>query len=84
MMHATPKQADRKIKKRYDLSPESVEFRHEQEKATLEKAVVDYYNSLSDAEVEEQTNWGQFALSEFLTPVPNPADELIGPVPEPS
>jgi hypothetical protein len=39
--------------------------RREQGKAALERAVSDYYASLSQEEAEEQTNWGEFALREF-------------------
>lgn len=89
-MPTTSKRADRKAKKSYTLSPESVAFlealrkrrraasisavleeilqavRRRQERATIEKAVSDYYSSLSDEEVEEQAQWGEFALGEFL------------------
>jgi hypothetical protein len=40
--------------------------RREQERAALDKAVSDYYTSLSHEEAEEQTKWGEFALREFL------------------
>ncbi|MGD0298562.1 MAG: hypothetical protein ABSE86_15770 [Bryobacteraceae bacterium] len=40
-------------------------FRREQGKAALDKAVADYYSSLSQQESEEQTEWGEFALGEF-------------------
>ncbi len=39
--------------------------RREQEKAAVERAVVDYYASLSTQEAEEQVAWGEFALREF-------------------
>ncbi|HUI77830.1 MAG TPA: hypothetical protein VLY24_07925 [Bryobacteraceae bacterium] len=40
-------------------------FRRSQEKLALEKAVTDYYTSLSPADAEEQARWGEFALREF-------------------
>ncbi len=39
--------------------------RRETRNAQLEQSVDDYYSSLSPAEMEEQVNWGKFALSEF-------------------
>jgi hypothetical protein len=39
--------------------------RRESGKAALDRAVSDYYTSLSQVESEEQTNWGEFALREF-------------------
>ncbi|MGA2183087.1 MAG: hypothetical protein ABSH47_08665 [Bryobacteraceae bacterium] len=33
--------------------------------ARVEKAVTDYYDSLSREEAEEQSSWGEFALREF-------------------
>ena len=39
--------------------------RREQGKAALDRAVSDYYSSLSQEESEEQANWGEFALREF-------------------
>jgi len=80
---------DRKAKKSFTLSPESVEFleavykrrraesisavldeilqalRREHERVSLERAVANYYSSLSPEEVTEQAEWGEFALSEF-------------------
>jgi hypothetical protein len=41
--------------------------RREQGKAAVERAVSDYYSSLSSREAEEQANWGEFALGEFPT-----------------
>ena len=88
-MNQTIGKADRKAKKSYTLSPESVEFleatrkkrhaastsaildeilqnvRRENERATIERAVADYYASLSDKQVAEQTEWGDFAEREF-------------------
>lgn len=43
--------------------------RREQERASLERAVASYYDSLSDEEVKEDADWGLFALQQF------PADE---------
>lgn len=31
----------------------------------VDRAVVDYYSSLSSEESEEQARWGKFALDEF-------------------
>ena len=39
--------------------------RREEGKAKVEKAVADYYTSLSREEAEEQSAWGEFALREF-------------------
>ena len=39
--------------------------RREQKHPALERAVSDYYTSLSQNEVEEQISWGEFALREF-------------------
>jgi predicted glycosyltransferase len=39
--------------------------RRQQERAVLEHAVAGYYDSLSGAEAEELTAWGEFALTEF-------------------
>jgi len=88
-MSQTIGKADRKAKKSYTLSPESVEFleatrkkrraastsaileeilqnvRRENERATIERAVADYYSSLSDKQVAEQTEWGDLAEREF-------------------
>jgi len=58
-------------KKRQAVSVSSVleeilqAVRRQQGKATVERAVADYYASLSREEVEEQTHWGDFALREF-------------------
>jgi hypothetical protein len=81
--------ANRKAKKSYTLSPDSVAFlealrknrraasvsaileeilqtaRREQELASVERAVADYYDSLSGEEAMEQSQWGEFALREF-------------------
>lgn len=39
--------------------------RREQEQVALDRAVSDYYTSMSQSEVEEQMSWGEFALYEF-------------------
>jgi hypothetical protein len=39
--------------------------RREHGKAAIERAVSDYYSSLSPQEAEEQANWGEFAMHEF-------------------
>ena len=41
------------------------EVRHEKERASAEKAVSDYYSSLSIGEREERTQWGEFALAQL-------------------
>ena len=88
-MSQTIGKADRKAKKSYTLSPESVEFleasrkkrlaastsaileeilqnvRRENEQAAIERAVADYYTSLSNKQAAEQTEWGDFAEREF-------------------
>jgi hypothetical protein len=86
----TPK-SNRKAKRSYTLSSESINFleavrkksratsisavleeilqyvRRGQERASLERAVASYYDSLSDQEAAEQVQWGEFALREFPT-----------------
>jgi hypothetical protein len=83
--------SERKAKKSYTLSPESVAFleamrkkqraasvsaileeilqevRREHNRATVERAIADYYGSLSAQEVAEQAEWGELALNEFPT-----------------
>jgi hypothetical protein len=39
--------------------------RREHGKAALERAITDYYSSLSPKEVEEQGYWSEFALRQF-------------------
>jgi len=39
--------------------------RRAQERASIERAVVDYYSKLSSEEAAEQVMWGEFALVEF-------------------
>jgi len=80
---------DRKAKKSYTLSPESVAFldamrkkqrassisaileeilqdvRREHDRAAIDRAVADYYGSLTTHEVAEQAEWGEFGLREF-------------------
>jgi hypothetical protein len=41
------------------------DVRREQERASVDRAVADYYSSLSVDELEEQARWGEFALSQF-------------------
>jgi hypothetical protein len=89
MSRTNPKH-DRKTKKSYTLSPESVAFletlqkkrraasvssvleeilaalRREQQREALERSVTEYYGAISDKEAHEQTEWGAFALREFL------------------
>jgi len=58
-------------KKRHAPSVSSIleeivqEARRARGKAAFDKAVSDYYSSLSREEVEEQTGWGELALHEF-------------------
>ena len=89
MSHTRKARTQRKSKKSYTLSPQSIAFleamrkkrhtsstslvleeilqafRRGQEKMEVDKAVVDYYESLSNDETEEQARWAQFALAEF-------------------
>ena len=82
-------QRNRKTKKSYTLSPESVAFlealrkkrsapsvssvldeivqtfQRGQAKKAVERAVADYYASLSAEDFDEQAKWGDFALAEF-------------------
>jgi len=39
--------------------------RRGQEKKAVDKAVTDYYDSLTPEEMEEQSKWAEFALSQF-------------------
>jgi len=89
MLHRTKSKVDRKAKKSFTLSTESVAFleatrknqrapsisavmeeilqavRREQERASVERGVADYYTSLSTEEATERAAWGEFALGEF-------------------
>jgi hypothetical protein len=80
---------DRKTKRSFSLSPESVEFletlrqkeaadsvsavledilqaaRRAQELALVDKAVTDFYSSLSEEDQKEDVRWGEFALTQF-------------------
>ena len=90
-MRRTNAKPDRKTKKSYTLSPESVAFletlqkkrratsvssvleeilaalRREQQREAVERSIKEYYGSISDKEAHEQTEWGAFALREFLS-----------------
>ena len=89
MSNRTLSSPERKAKKSYTLSPESVAFleamrkkqraasisaileeilqgvRRQHDRAAVERAVTDYYGSLSAREIEDQAEWGEFALHEF-------------------
>jgi len=39
--------------------------RRQHQRAAVEQTVTDYYSSLSDAEAEEQSHWGEFALAQL-------------------
>ncbi|MFN7922344.1 MAG: hypothetical protein U0Q16_19735 [Bryobacteraceae bacterium] len=41
------------------------EARRDQERAMLDQATSDYYSSLTDIEVQEQSQWGAFALAQI-------------------
>lgn len=41
------------------------DVRRGEERASVERAVANYYSSLSDDEAAEQEQWGEFALREF-------------------
>jgi len=41
------------------------QVRRASKKMALERAVTEYYGSLSETEVAEQANWGDLALAEF-------------------
>jgi hypothetical protein len=41
------------------------QVREEQDRTSLEKAVADYYTSLTSKEAAELTQWGEFADAEF-------------------
>jgi hypothetical protein len=40
-------------------------FRRGEEKRAMERAIADYYSSLSPEEAGEQVKWGAYALGEF-------------------
>lgn len=40
-------------------------LRREKHRASIDRAVTDYYSSLSDEEVAEHAEWGDFALRQF-------------------
>jgi len=40
-------------------------LRREQERAAVDRAVAEYYSSLSDTEAEEHSRWGDLALAQF-------------------
>lgn len=42
------------------------EFRREHERAAIESATADYYSSLSEKELIEQSAWGDLSLLEFM------------------
>jgi hypothetical protein len=37
----------------------------EQHRGSIDRAIVNYYSSLTDEEVAEQAEWGDFALRQF-------------------
>jgi hypothetical protein len=41
------------------------ESKRETERASIDRAVADYYDSLSTEEATEQTVWAEFAFREF-------------------
>lgn len=81
--------SERKAKKSYTLSPESVAFlealrkkqraasisaileeilqtvRRDHDRAAVDRAVADYYGSLTPEEVSEQAEWGELARREL-------------------
>ena len=90
MTRTAHRQAVRRTKKSYTLSPESVDFletlrkkrrarsisfvlaeilqaaRCEAELATINQSVTAYYDSLSDEEAEDLSEWGEFGLRQLL------------------
>jgi len=90
-MRQTVGKSNRKAKKSFTLSVESVAFpeemrqkssaesisaileeilqavRRDENRAATDRAISEYYRSLSDEEVAEQREWGEFALREFLS-----------------
>ena len=42
-------------------------LRREKHRASIDRAVADYYSSLSHEEVAEQAQWGDFALQQLST-----------------
>jgi hypothetical protein len=88
-MNLTHGKHDRKAKKSYTLSLETVAFlegirkkrqagsvsavledilqdlRREQERASVERSMSDYYSSLADSELEELAQWSEFALAQL-------------------
>ncbi|HEX3685540.1 MAG TPA: hypothetical protein VHU83_23605 [Bryobacteraceae bacterium] len=90
-MNRTNLKQNRKAKRSYTLSPESIDFletlrkkqratsisavleeilqyiRRDQERKAIEREIAKYYDSLSDEEVKEDAQWGEFAMREFPT-----------------
>ena len=88
-MSRTTGKPNRKAKKSFTLSIESVAYleevqkksgagsmsaileeilqaaRREEKRAATDRAMKEYYDSLTDEEVEEQRQWGEFAQREF-------------------
>jgi Arc/MetJ-type ribon-helix-helix transcriptional regulator len=88
-MSLTLGKPDRKAKKSFTLSVESVAFleemrqkgsaesisavleeilqavRREEKRAATDRAMTEYYNSLTDEEVAEERQWGEFARRAF-------------------
>jgi uncharacterized protein YeeX (DUF496 family) len=44
--------------------------RDEEKRSAVEKAIADYYSSLSSDELKEQVEWGELALREFPAELP--------------
>jgi hypothetical protein len=90
-MGQTVDKPNRKAKKSFMLSAESVAFleekrrkgnaesisaileailqavRRQEKRAATDRAITEYYNSLSDEEVAEERQWGEFARRGFLS-----------------
>jgi hypothetical protein len=91
IMDRTTCKRDRKVKKSFTLSSESVAYleevrkkngadsmsaileeilqaaRREEKRAAIDRAMKEYYDSLTDEEVEEERQWGEFAQREFAS-----------------
>jgi uncharacterized membrane-anchored protein YjiN (DUF445 family) len=91
MISRTINKSQRKAKKSFTLSVESVAFleemqkkssaesvsaileeiiqaiRREEQRAATDRAMTDYYDSLSDEEVAEEKQWGEFARRALQT-----------------
>jgi len=67
MSNRTVSKLNRRVKKSDKPSPEAVALRpvRESDRASVQRTVADYYDSLTAEEATAQTEWSEFALPEF-------------------